>query len=112
MAALEFELPIDEHVLYALRKQGRLGISGVVADGSGIKDGDIGKITRLEQTAVAEALALCRQRRHFANALLERQQVKIADVMPEKPRHGAEGPRMAVGLKERAIERELIRVQA
>src|SRR6266568_2434302 len=89
-----------------------LGEGGVVDDFGGIKDGDIGKEAGLEEAAVLKMLALGGQGSDFADGGFEREQMRVADIMAEEARHGAEGARMRVRLVSGAVEGHGIGVEA
>src|SRR5689334_1788021 len=87
LAVFKFELPIHEYVLHAFGKLIWLRVSCAIANGGGIEDCYVSKIAGLQQAAIAEALALRRQGRNFANCLLERNEIQIPNVVAEEARH-------------------------
>src|SRR6266436_9760767 len=80
-AVLEFQLTVHEDVFHAFGKLRRLRVCAYILDGRGIEDGDVRKITFFEQSTAQQALALRGKRGHLADALLQRQQVPVPDVM-------------------------------
>ena len=68
-----------------------------------IEDGDIGKVILPQQAAVAQMLALRRQRSKFANGCFQRQQVFVAHVFAQNAGKRAVRPGMRFGIAQRAF---------
>ena len=104
-AIVVFQNAIHEDVLNSFRKLRRVLIRGMVNDGLGIEDGDIGEEACAQNAAIAQPLALCGQGSDLANRLLQRQHVFVANVVAEEARHRTAGPGMRVRLEQWTVER-------
>lgn len=106
-----FNLAVHQDILHALRKLSRFGVRGFVDDGPRIEHGHVGKETFLEQAASAEMFPLRRQRGDLAHRLFQRQQMQIAAVVPQKPRHRPKRAGMGVRLKEQSVQGQLAGIE-
>src|SRR5579883_3111841 len=112
LAAFIFQAAVYEYILHAAGKLRGLGVGGVVDDRCRIEYRNVGEVASLQQAAADQAFALRGQRRHFADSLLEWQEMLIANVAAKEVWHGAEGPRVRVWFVKRAVERELAGIEA
>ena len=100
---------IYKHVANANRKLMRLIIRGSIKDRVLIKDHDVCRKAFANQATVAEPKGLRRQRRHFPDRILERNQLQLAHVVAEHSRVVAIAPWMRnafVVLSDAAVGRD------
>src|SRR5579864_1822400 len=81
---LIFEFSVDEDVLHSLGKCSGIFVGCLVLDCRRIEDRNVREVTFLQQSPIAQAFALRRQRRDLANPLLERKQMLVANIVPQK----------------------------
>ena len=80
---------IDEDLLDAGGRQGRLGEAGAVDDAGGVEHAEIGIGALCDKAAPGEPKARRRQPRHLAHRLLQAEQADHAAIMAEDAREGA-----------------------
>src|SRR6266850_7260848 len=74
---------VDDHVGDAGRVAVRVGIGGLVLDGGGVEDREVGEVAGLHQAALAQADALGRHAGHLVHRGLEREDLALARVLAE-----------------------------
>ena len=76
LAVVIGDLAVDDGEVDACGESGGLGVGGMVEDGSGLEDGDVGEIAGLEEAAIDEALTLGGQVRSDADVVNKRPSAK------------------------------------
>ena len=66
----------------------------MVNDGRRIENGDVREIAGLQKPAAFQMFALRGKRGDFSNGSFQRQEMSVANIVPEKTWYGAHGARM------------------
>src|SRR5580700_9233877 len=93
-AVIVLQLTVDDDIVNALRELRGIRIGGLVNNCIGVKNSNVRVEADLEETTVRQVLALSGHGSNFANGLLKRHQVLVANVTPQESRHGSKGARM------------------
>src|SRR6185437_17107955 len=101
----ELELSVHENVIHTLGHLIRVLVRCFINDRLRIENRDVREKSLFEQPARNQMLAFRRQRSDFANRLVQRNQMQIARIVPDKARHRAPRARMIVRFEKRAVER-------
>src|SRR5437588_283112 len=96
--------PVDKDLRDAGRQLAGLLKGGVVLDGGGIKDGDVGKISLSQHTTTGDAEIGSGERGHFANGFGYGHKFFVTNVTGIDAGKIAEGARMRAEFEEDAID--------
>src|SRR5947209_1440778 len=105
LSLVEHDLSVDHYRLYPPRILLGLLEGGGVLDVLGIEHDHVGVGSRTKHAPVPDAHPPGGQRGDLAHRLLHGEQLHVADVVTEDPRHGAERARMGPLTAERTVHR-------